>query len=116
MTAIHPTTRQSTIEVPADGIVVGQVPNDSPETVAAKARELRLCQPEWEAHPGQRRTDHRCPAVRDGQGAGRGVNASTHDRGHPYSRRRFRMLMAVVRAAAAHGVRRVGREPRGGAR
>ena len=26
-----------------------EVPNDSPETVAAKARELRLFQPEWEA-------------------------------------------------------------------
>ena len=51
MTAIEPTTRQSTIEVrnPADGTVVGEVPNDSAETVAAKARELRLFQPEWEA-------------------------------------------------------------------
>ena len=51
MTAIQPTTRQSTIEVrnPADGTVVGEVPNDSAETVAAKARELRLFQPEWEA-------------------------------------------------------------------
>ena len=29
--------------------VVGEVPNDSAETVAAKARELRLFQPEWEA-------------------------------------------------------------------
>lgn len=51
MTAIQPTTGQSTIEVrnPADGTVVGEVPNDSAETVAAKARELRLFQPEWEA-------------------------------------------------------------------
>jgi acyl-CoA reductase-like NAD-dependent aldehyde dehydrogenase len=51
MTAIQPDTRQSTIEVrnPADGTVVGEVPNDSAETVAAKARELRLFQPEWEA-------------------------------------------------------------------
>jgi acyl-CoA reductase-like NAD-dependent aldehyde dehydrogenase len=51
MTAIQPTTRQSTIEVrnPADGAVVGEIPNDSAETVAAKARELRLFQPEWEA-------------------------------------------------------------------
>jgi acyl-CoA reductase-like NAD-dependent aldehyde dehydrogenase len=50
MTAIQPATRQSTIEVrnPADGAVVGEVPNDSAETVAAKARELRLFQPEWE--------------------------------------------------------------------
>jgi acyl-CoA reductase-like NAD-dependent aldehyde dehydrogenase len=51
MTAIHPDTRQSAIEVrnPADGTVVGTVPNDPAETVAAKARELRLFQPEWEA-------------------------------------------------------------------
>lgn len=33
---------------PADGRQVGQVPIDNPETVAAKARELRLFQPEWE--------------------------------------------------------------------
>ncbi|MBP1820002.1 aldehyde dehydrogenase family protein [Mycobacterium sp. OAE908] len=51
MTAIQPDTRRNTIEVrnPADGSVVGEVPNDSAETVAAKARELRLYQPEWEA-------------------------------------------------------------------
>lgn len=51
MTAIQPDTRQSTIEVrnPADGTVVGEVPNDSADTVAAKASELRLFQPEWEA-------------------------------------------------------------------
>jgi acyl-CoA reductase-like NAD-dependent aldehyde dehydrogenase len=51
MTAIQPTTRQSTIEVrnPADGTVVGGVPNDLAETVAVKTRELRLFQPEWEA-------------------------------------------------------------------
>jgi hypothetical protein len=51
MTATEPTTRQTTIEVrnPADGRLVGEVPNDSAETVAAKARELRLFQPEWEA-------------------------------------------------------------------
>ena len=51
MTAIQPDTRQSTIEVcnPADGTVVGTVPNDTADTVAAKARELRLYQPEWEA-------------------------------------------------------------------
>ncbi|WP_036475414.1 aldehyde dehydrogenase family protein [Mycobacterium sp. URHD0025] len=41
--------RLSTIDVhnPADGRLVGQVPVDSAETVAAKARELRLYQPEW---------------------------------------------------------------------
>jgi acyl-CoA reductase-like NAD-dependent aldehyde dehydrogenase len=51
MTAIQPDTRHSTIEVrnPADGTIVGEVPNDSADTVAAKARELRLFQPEWEA-------------------------------------------------------------------
>jgi acyl-CoA reductase-like NAD-dependent aldehyde dehydrogenase len=42
--------RLSTIEIhnPADGRPVGRVPIDSSETVAAKARELRLFQPEWE--------------------------------------------------------------------
>src|SRR5919202_2896142 len=42
---------EATIEVrnPADGRIVGKVPVDSAETVAAKARELRLFQPEWEA-------------------------------------------------------------------
>jgi acyl-CoA reductase-like NAD-dependent aldehyde dehydrogenase len=51
VTTTQPDTRQRTIEVrnPADGAVVGEVPNDSAETVAAKARELRLFQPEWEA-------------------------------------------------------------------
>src|SRR5690349_5943781 len=51
MTAIQPDTHQTTFEVcnPADGTVVGEVPNDSAETVAAKANELRLFQPEWEA-------------------------------------------------------------------
>jgi acyl-CoA reductase-like NAD-dependent aldehyde dehydrogenase len=51
MTAIQPTTEQTTIEVrnPADGSVVGSVPIDSPEAVAAKADGLRLFQPEWEA-------------------------------------------------------------------
>ena len=51
MTAIQPSTEQATIDVhnPADGSVVGAVPVDKPETVAAKARELRLFQPEWEA-------------------------------------------------------------------
>ena len=51
MTELHAQTRSKTIEVrnPADGAVVGSVPIDTPETVAAKARELRLYQPEWEA-------------------------------------------------------------------
>ena len=51
MTAVEPTTARDTITVhnPADGRVVGSVPIDGPEEVAAKARELRLFQPEWEA-------------------------------------------------------------------
>jgi acyl-CoA reductase-like NAD-dependent aldehyde dehydrogenase len=50
MTAIQPDIRHSTVEVrnPADGSIVGEVPNDSADTVAAKAGELRLFQPEWE--------------------------------------------------------------------
>src|SRR5271170_476695 len=45
------TARQSTIEVhnPADGRLVGEVPVETPESVAAKVRELRLFQPEWAA-------------------------------------------------------------------
>lgn len=34
---------------PADGILVGHVPNDAPDTVAAKVRALRHAQPAWEA-------------------------------------------------------------------
>ena len=70
MTAVQPTTRQSTIEVrnPADGTVVG-IPTQSREVL-------------W----------------------------------YPYSRRKTRLAMGVVRAAAAHGLRRVGLKPRGGAR
>src|ERR671934_973210 len=51
MTDLHPKPPLTTIEVrnPADGAVVGVVPINSPETVAAKAREMRLFQPEWEA-------------------------------------------------------------------
>ena len=51
MTALHTKPQLSTIEVrkPADGSLVGEVAVDSPEVVAAKAEELRLHQPEWEA-------------------------------------------------------------------
>ena len=51
MTAVQPKSDQDTITVhnPANGSVAGSVPVDGPETVAAKARELRLFQPEWEA-------------------------------------------------------------------
>lgn len=43
--------QQGFIEIcnPADGTVVGTVPDESAELVAAKVRELRLFQPEWEA-------------------------------------------------------------------
>jgi len=51
MTAIQPTTDAATISVrnPADGRIVGAVPVETADAVAAKARELRLFQPEWEA-------------------------------------------------------------------
>ena len=51
MTAVEPKSDQATITVhnPATGAVSGTVPIDDAETVAAKARELRLFQPEWEA-------------------------------------------------------------------
>jgi acyl-CoA reductase-like NAD-dependent aldehyde dehydrogenase len=50
MTAVQPQTDTSTITVrnPADGTVVGTVPIETPDAVAAKARELRLFQPDWE--------------------------------------------------------------------
>jgi acyl-CoA reductase-like NAD-dependent aldehyde dehydrogenase len=50
MTAIQAQTEISTITVrnPADGRVVGTVPIDTPDAVAAKTGELRLFQPEWE--------------------------------------------------------------------
>jgi acyl-CoA reductase-like NAD-dependent aldehyde dehydrogenase len=50
MTAVEHKADQATITVsnPADGRVVGTVPIDGPETVVAKARELRLFQAEWE--------------------------------------------------------------------
>lgn len=44
-----PTLTTITVRNPADSSVVGSVPIDSPETVAAKARALRDAQPEWEA-------------------------------------------------------------------
>jgi acyl-CoA reductase-like NAD-dependent aldehyde dehydrogenase len=50
MTAVEPKADQATITVrnPADGRVAGTVPIDGPDAVAAKARELRLFQTEWE--------------------------------------------------------------------
>jgi hypothetical protein len=33
---------------------------------------------------------------------------------YPYSRRKFRFALGIMRAAAAHGLRRVGIKPRGG--
>ena len=43
--------RPAVIELrnPADGKVVGEVPNETAEAVADKVRELRLFQPSWEA-------------------------------------------------------------------
>lgn len=59
MTAVQPKTEASTITVrnPADGRVVGTVPIETSDAVAAKARQLRLFQPEWEAlgPPGRKR-------------------------------------------------------------
>ncbi|KAA0102559.1 aldehyde dehydrogenase family protein [Mycolicibacterium sp. P1-5] len=51
MTAVEPKADKATITVhnPADGRVAGTVPVDGPDAVAAKARELRLFQTEWEA-------------------------------------------------------------------
>ena len=49
MTAVQPQTDTITVHNPATGAVAGTVPIDDAETVAAKARELRLFQPEWEA-------------------------------------------------------------------
>ncbi len=51
MTDLHTKPQLTIIEVrnPADGFIVGEVPVDTPEAVAAKAAELRLNQPEWEA-------------------------------------------------------------------
>ena len=48
MTAVEPKSDQATITVhnPATGAVSGTVPIDDAETVAAKARELRLFQPD----------------------------------------------------------------------
>ena len=49
MTAVQPQADSITVHNPATGLVTGTVPIDDAETVAAKARELRLFQPEWEA-------------------------------------------------------------------
>ncbi|NVN52662.1 aldehyde dehydrogenase family protein [Mycolicibacterium hippocampi] len=44
-----PATTTITVYNPADGSVAGSLPVDGAETVAAKARDLRLAQPEWES-------------------------------------------------------------------
>lgn len=58
MTATQP-SRTDVIEVhnPADGTIVGTVPVESAEDVAAKVRELRLYQREWEAIGAKARGD-----------------------------------------------------------
>jgi acyl-CoA reductase-like NAD-dependent aldehyde dehydrogenase len=51
MSEIAPIPQTTTIEVrnPADGTVAGRVPVETAESVAAKARGLRVFQPDWEA-------------------------------------------------------------------
>ncbi len=49
MTAVDPQTDAITVYNPADGTVAGTVPIDDADTVAAKARELRLFQQDWQA-------------------------------------------------------------------
>ena len=49
MTAVQPKSDTITVHNPADGTIAGSVSVDGPDAVAAKARELRLFQPEWEA-------------------------------------------------------------------
>ena len=49
MTAVEPKSDTITVHNPATGSVVGTVPIADSEAVAAKARELRLFQQEWEA-------------------------------------------------------------------
>ena len=51
MSETNAKAHRMSIEVPnpADGKVVGEVPIETAEAVAAKVRELRLFQPEWEA-------------------------------------------------------------------
>jgi acyl-CoA reductase-like NAD-dependent aldehyde dehydrogenase len=49
MTAVQSQADSISVHNPATGLVAGTVPIDDAETVAAKARELRLFQPEWEA-------------------------------------------------------------------
>ena len=51
MTQTESMTGQLTIEVrnPADGTIVGVVPVETPASIAAKVRELRLFQSDWEA-------------------------------------------------------------------
>ena len=51
MTTTVPGTDTVTISVhnPADGRLVGAVPIDGPDAVAAKAHEWRVFQPQWEA-------------------------------------------------------------------
>lgn len=55
MTAVEPKAYTITVHNPADGSVAGSVPIDDSDAVAAKARELRLFQPEWEAMGGRGR-------------------------------------------------------------
>jgi len=55
MTAVESMADTITVHNPADGTVVGSVPVDGSEEVAAKARELRLFQQDWAAMGGRGR-------------------------------------------------------------
>jgi acyl-CoA reductase-like NAD-dependent aldehyde dehydrogenase len=72
MTDLHTRPQLTTIEVrnPADGTVVGAVPDDSAETVAATAADLRRCQPEWEAMATEAQCDLVARHVDDAVAAG----------------------------------------------
>jgi hypothetical protein len=114
MTELDIASALATIEArnPADGTRVGEVPNDSAESVAAKGRELRRFQPEREALGAKGLTDSRPEAI-----TALPIPAlSAELLWYPYSRRKFRLAMGAVQAAAADGLRRVGLKPWGSAR
>jgi acyl-CoA reductase-like NAD-dependent aldehyde dehydrogenase len=140
MTDLQTKPQLTTIEVrnPADGTVVGAVPNDSAETVAATAADLRRCQPEWEAMgPKGRRpwlmkfqewifdnAEHITDVVQSETGKPRAEAATeapaSADSLNYWARNAERFLpdkrMGIMRAAAAHGRRRFGITRKGGAR
>jgi acyl-CoA reductase-like NAD-dependent aldehyde dehydrogenase len=140
MTDLQTKPQLTTIEVrnPADGSVVGAVPNDSAETVAATAADLLRCQPEWEAMgPKGRRpwlmkfqewifddAEHITDVVQSETGKPRAEAATeapaSADSLNYWARNAERFLadkrMSIMRVAAAHGRRRFGFTRKGGAR